>query len=706
MTAVKLPVELRTTSHENSHSTLSIPFPPRCAALDRLIRGLVKVNFDAEVRKVAGGDGDNSVFFVADFAGTATFPEPYYEKRGGEEEPGAATANATDITGEQVRNLLGGWTERAFLADLDVYRQYLRDSTEPILQHHTSLVVDTDPPPYDDGDGDIGQQAGTRASGGDTPLIVALAVVSAATAATLFFVVLPCLRGQRRCPGRPKGRPSLGCVGAGSLFKGQQLGGNCALDADAVLPGRRADGQDETDSSEDDPDAIVETSPASAAALQVLEASDRYLSKHRPDLFDAVKRASLSPSRKSGNSTSVFRDQHHLGDEHNHFGMELEDDFIDDEYYDEVALSDSFVPSSSWWNKLTSSLQAASPRDGSGRDGILVCDEDPSNYNFPFSDFPRTDGSPCLIYNESHTITHSSGNNSVAAGAALTNDQFQHQLEGQGQTDTSVESDDGGENKATEGFYEDDDESDRHLETPFTERLERLVAMRRRHYEKERLMERHRQARRLAEEQEAQRQRELKLRQHEMELDLEEIEASFSPTATANRRKSQLAAGDVGEHPMTVGDLGMFPPEAERESDLKFVGGETLPPIPSPPFISAKPPLSDGGDGSSNRSRRAPAPKKDGRSCNNTGVPVASSLREKGNRPITPVPMKRRRSHRRSSSHGTNLFADEKKTAEGGDHQYAQNHHQQQPIRRQGSFSNVDDAIMTFGIAAYTTKFV
>lgn len=84
-------------------------------------------------------------------------------------------------------------------------------------------------------------------------------------------------------------------------------------------------------------------------------------------------------------------------------------------------------------------------------------------------------------------------------------------------------------------------------EVEFTEKLERLVAMRLRHYEKERILERARDQRRSE-----RKKRDLQLRRHEIELHLEEIEASLTPRSH-----------DDGGSPVAFSALGVARAEAK-----------------------------------------------------------------------------------------------------------------------------------------------
>lgn len=214
----------------------------------------------------------------------------------------------------------------------------------------------------------------------------------------------------------------------------------------------------------------------------------------------------------------------------------------------------------------------------------------------------------------------------------------------------------------------------------FTSKLERLIAMRHRHYEKERIIQKGRQARDQERRNAEARERELKLRRHEMELDLGEIEASLTPRALSrkNFQSQQSFDSDVVDkkkaHRVILSDSNYFAAvdgagEGRNSGtvELATIGGpslrhdsEDMPP-PPPRIYSHSRNLSDS------------SPRK----VSAVDCPHPHALKMQ--------PMNHRRSHRRSFSHGTQE-TEEKKT----DH-----------VNHKRNGSNADD-VMTFGIAAYT----
>ena len=214
----------------------------------------------------------------------------------------------------------------------------------------------------------------------------------------------------------------------------------------------------------------------------------------------------------------------------------------------------------------------------------------------------------------------------------------------------------------------------------FTNKLERLIAMRHRHYEKERLIQKGRQAREQERRQAEARERELKLRRHSMEIDLEEIEASLTPRALSRKNLQSQTSFDYDvdrkSHRITLSDSNYFaavdpscaspsPKSTISSVEMQTIGGPSkrcdneIDPAPSPRSSWHTRHLSDSSPRKKEVIGRAQA--------------------------LTPSPIKSRRSHRRSFSHGTQEM--EEKKVEHASHKR--------------NDSNAED-VMTFGIAAYT----
>lgn len=431
--------------------------------------------------------------------------------------------------------LLDEWTKQALTTDKSIYINYLDQSTEPMLSKHHWLTIELYATPK------TSTTAATK-SAVDKGVIAACVFVAAAAIAFFLYVARPQLVRRRR----PRK----------SLF-------DQPTTPDQVLPGR----------------------------CEALEESDRYLQEFRPDLLQAVRRATPPTSGRE------------------------EDDPA------RVEASQYRSPSSeSWWTRIARTLGHAP----------LACDEDPSSYRFAFRDFPRHDGTPCLIYNKSGT--EAVFISTPPREEKESDEDFLQKL----QAASAI----------TSSSFDEDEEND----GAFTNKLERLVAMRHRHYERERILERSREARRQRELEEQAKERELRLRRHEMELDLEEIEATLTPRAMSSRKSTNLDENlQVRSHRATMSDSDYCIGDFE-------IGDIDLAP-PPPPASGARPPR--------------PTP-----SSKTSHAEQSVSSQDGDNGPVVRK-IKRHSSHRRSTSHGSGLssLADEKKTAED---------------------------VMTFGIAAYT----
>lgn len=241
----------------------------------------------------------------------------------------------------------------------------------------------------------------------------------------------------------------------------------------------------------------------------------------------------------------------------------------------------------------------------------------------------------------------------------------------------------GANNVDDEGSVGDDDKDG---DPEFTAKLERLIAMRHRHYEKERIIQKGRQAReneRRKAEEEA-RKRDLKLRRHEMEIDVEQIEAELTPRALSRNSQSSQNPFESGmerrkSHRITSSDPDYFA-AIQGASGVSVESGKTTI-----------------GGGLGKRTLGGPSLRRDmeddrmppHQASWHTRNYSDGSPRNLGsiepNAVSSSSPAKHRRSHRRSFSHGTEDMEENKPNG----------------VARTRTSSNADD-VMTFGIAAYT----
>jgi hypothetical protein len=162
-----------------------------------------------------------------------------------------------------------------------------------------------------------------------------------------------------------------------------------------------------------------------------------------------------------------------------------------------------------------------------------------------------------VVRADSKRATSSDPKRPISPTDPLSNEEFKRVL--------SLNSEEDGlnleESFAANDYDDDDEEEEIIFNCDFTTKLERLVAMRHRHYERQNILHKHKKqkeekhnqiqllkqqdqelqlAKQLKEEA---RQRELKLRRHEMELDMDEIEAEFSPRAIMIARQRVSSGG-------------------------------------------------------------------------------------------------------------------------------------------------------------------
>ena len=403
---------------------------------------------------------------------------------------------------------------------------------------------------------------------------------------------------------------------------------------------------------------------ATNGALQILNASDRYLSKHRPDLFEALNgkpappgsspgeapgdqsrfsfpgfgasfsslsqhddfsTASSAASKYFGGTSSrkyvipsnpfeyiysaasafgsyqrptqeepsqqaameMHEQQHRrssftsrrssvvtLDEQQENFaaaGMEVDHDYPDDERQGfhggvdqsyEVPHYNGYTPISSLWRNISNMVgwdDAASMR--SSQDGLKFVGEgeeesgldlpqfhheyhdDPEeeDYNFAFKDFPRHDGTPCVMYDDfgNSTIGGMPSSPFVIGGGSdddiptqpVSDAAFQRMLSQQSGLE-DIEYDDPDTQIKVDDMEEEEEVED------IKPKLERILEMRHRQIQKRGIVEKHREAR--ARERKEQREQERRERHRAMEMEIENLEfESFSPLATRGRGKSK-----------------------------------------------------------------------------------------------------------------------------------------------------------------------
>ncbi|GKY98925.1 hypothetical protein MPSEU_000848300 [Mayamaea pseudoterrestris] len=359
-----------------------------------------------------------------------------------------------------------------------------------------------------------------------------------------------------------------------------------------VLAGRESD---DTDNDE---------SEASAVANKVLQASDQYLSRHRPDLMDKTS-PGLSPATAATSPSSS-----------------------------NVSPSSpaAKIISVSGWLKHTL-LRRRAGQCGTG-DG-LVRGKDASKYDFAFQDWSRHDGTPIWKYSDSKE-----GDEQSPEGYA--DEFFRRNLQ------ASFD---------REQLSRDDDEFSQNDAEVFMDKLEGLFERKHQHYQENRMQ--HDKKYRIEEEA---RKRDLQLRRHEMELDLSAIEAEFSPRKTLPPKPMQRQRIHQPEISNDTGSAALPGHRVTRSKSSMSAVGKI-----AQRFGGAKAKMTTIGDSMMGKPKRAglvrsssqgslqamapPLPPTSGSKRNGTATSTSPSLNASISRGRTAAPGRR---SRRSHSHGTN----------------------------------------------------
>ncbi|KAL7569950.1 hypothetical protein ACA910_008607 [Epithemia clementina (nom. ined.)] len=518
-----------------------------------------------------GSNGMWHLIFDAEFVGSAFFIKPLPGDIGADQLPSA----------EEMSDLMLSWLNKYFPNDAEILGGEILDdfrkSSSPILNNMDALHISTTgSPSMPTAVQEPEESPKTKWGHAFFTSLIIFACMSLVVVGFLLFrysvpYILPYFQDHSIDPTHNTGS-SLANVfpihhyrsrtSTSDLHHDRALspsrGGECESDhgKNDPLPGRRGDADEE---------------------MIIRAESDRWLKEHRPDLYEVVQKSTSSSSSVSAVSisTNSARPMDGPGDPNGEssqrrlaplqflFGgmfqslkgkanqdapppppLHHNENFvISDDNDIEAVFSEGLGPSlegsPNWWGKVLQGLKGSK----------LACDEDPSTYDFPFQDFPRQDGTPCLIYSESgdgtsrvvRTENSDNANDSrpLSPTDPLSNDEFKRVLSLNSEDNNPLE-----EKKMEEDEFEDEIIfSSTQTDAPqFTEKLERLVAMRLRHYERQNLVQKHKKTREQRMQEES-RQRELKLRRHEMELDMNEIEGVLAPRAIA-RRDRQSSEGN------------------------------------------------------------------------------------------------------------------------------------------------------------------
>jgi hypothetical protein len=363
----------------------------------------------------------------------------------------------------------------------------------------------------------------------------------------------------------------------------------------------------------------------------ILDKSDGYLSKHRPDLYkdDAKNTRDFGVFGRNPfvNIFSAFQLPSEYSDadgqsspprgsftSRRRTGIELQAGNIaatsEREHLDDIELSSedseqqqgmkmmspAYRPFSSIWRNVSNMLEDSRYRQEN--DGIVKYqdgdeyaaqireqklreeqwmtfqNEEETDYNFAFKDFPRKDGTPCLIYDGDHEPNHQDiftiGSPDRSAGSGddlglppsekeILSDQAFRQLLNQASNFDSEKSLDLSDRNSPE----------------FKNRLSCLFSEKHRQYEKRSIVERHRQKRK------TEREQERRERQKDMHQELEALEASI-PVSEKWRAKHHVSPRPYDKSPSSRVSYSpnLQVRRSPRRSPVPMISNQRRSPIP------------------------------------------------------------------------------------------------------------------------------
>eukprot|EP00934_Nitzschia_sp_Nitz4_P001025 Nitzschia sp. Nitz4//scaffold5_size260463//91278//94320//NITZ4_000970-RA/size260463-augustus-gene-0.8-mRNA-1//1//CDS//3329555304//1025//frame0 len=540
-----------------------------------------------------------------EFYGSLVFEEP----------DDAATKPAND----EVRSLFGDWIDEIFDDDRDQYFRELVQSDQDLLREMTYVRVETNIDESSAGQSTnlVGWSQRTE------KVLLALLILTGVMGLSWMGLYL-----QQRRKHRSKAR---------EFVEEQDL----KLDVHPNRPPsvKEAGRSSSMDSVRHGNDVFHRNSVS--GAMSVLEDTDKYLSKHRPDLYDQngsnnasfnmfggdynipanpfefiysafsapAPNTSLEPSPQGaftpratalaspayGHRPSLDFEAENIAASSN-FDHYNDSEAPDDERMDQEhaamfsprlsgaghwADSGGYRPISSIWRNIANMWDNDPYRPQSSNDGLVIGSphsitnengmemqtiplepyrDDAANYDFAFQDFPRHDGTPCLIFNESAYQRNSmasfdagstlsdlddSQDMEPAQTTPLSDEDFQRMLAQHNHynPDTNSSFDDSIFSDEQTGQVQDVTPSSllNEAKSPaFKDKLGRLMQQKHRHYEKKTIVEKHQERR--AKERKHQRDQERRDKHKVLARNIEDIEAAFaSPLAGAPARNRDFA---------------------------------------------------------------------------------------------------------------------------------------------------------------------
>lgn len=497
---------------------------------------------------------DQHVTLVAEMFPTLAFLEP--------------EDKSTKPSNQQVRERFGSWLEDIFENHRDKYLRELVQSDQELLREISALEIETGIDEKDDTGGYVDGWS-TRT---EKALLTMLVLLTFMGLGWMFLYLQQRHRHKLLIGDEPdRQQTPLTLERPSALTSRERLSS-----MDAVRHG-----------------SDTFHSSSQFGASQILEKSDKYLSKHRPDLyednaseeneisvfgrsyqipsnpFEYIYSAFAEPQGGHAQTQSnpefqpsprgAFTPRRPSSMERRPSSFEIQKGNIAAPFDENVDVTGGrssghwsegggYLPMSTIWRNLSSIWDdVTAPRQPPVSDGLVmysqemeVFDEadDPEEYDFPFKDFPRHDGTPCLIYNDDSLAPR---NQLFVIGSPRDDEEAIEPIP----TDPTAPVSDStfqrmlSQRSLTPSFDDLTMEEELPARSPeFKSKLTRLVQQKHRQYEKRAIVEKHREQR--AKERKHAREQERRERHKVMEREIEAIEATFS-TPLERTRVMQLS---------------------------------------------------------------------------------------------------------------------------------------------------------------------
>ena len=542
-----------------------------------------------------GGAANEKVTLVAEMYGTLAFLEP--------------SDKSTKPSNEAVRELFGGWMTEIFRDHRDQYLRELVQSQQELLREISSLDITTNIDEIDPSKRSYKEGWSSRTE----KALLTLLIVLSTMGLVWMFLYLRQRHRHKMLAQYDDGGIIDDDFSRPSMYNGAQSSISSAPYSDSYTGGSiprpgaltSQDRGSSLDAARHGTDTFRRSSQAGAMA--VLEDADRYLSRHRPDLYRSGSGSSFAEISMFGRNYSIpsnpfdmiyssfgadqgqQKPAEELHSPRSAFSprrssLQLQQENIAmvpeslEEHYDDEEIGMSphrplgyadggAGPVSSIWRHLSGMWEQPQPQQPMDQHQFFYPQQEqhleqqpeevPADYNFAFKDFPRHDGTPCLIYRDDEHQQmeeqkrrvfeigdmNDDGLVDVAidvnvedvkpedANTPVSDSAFQRMLSSH---NLNVSNDDIVFDD-NDGAVTADRSTAKTAKSPdFQEKLGRLMQQKQRHYEKKSIIEKHREQK--AKERREIREKERRERHKAMESEIASIEADFkSPMERAKK---------------------------------------------------------------------------------------------------------------------------------------------------------------------------